>query len=152
MSVATVQRSHWARRSLGKARRVDPGSQETCLRPPGRQPSRKGVAHLMTNVLRGLAAVLLALALGGSPAEAANVTVRVEGAQQTLVPQTTVSPSLSVVVDKTAQGGTTCDGASGGGALELATIRDWGGRADSQGQRVERIFNENYLLGREVSR
>src|SRR3954447_13253971 len=151
MSVATVQRSHWARRSPGKARRVDPGSQETCIRPPGRQPSRKGVAHHMTNISRGLAAAMLALAFGATPATAANVTVRVEGAKQTLVLPTTVQPSPSVVVDKTAQGGTTCDGTSGGGALELATVRDWGGGADSQGQRVERIFNETYLLGNEFS-
>ena len=100
---------------------------------------------------RGLAAAVVASALLAAPASAANVTIRVEGGQKTLVRQTTVQPSSSVVVDKRAQGGTTCEGTSGGGALELATGGDWGGRADDQGQRVERIFSETYLLGDEFS-
>ena len=100
---------------------------------------------------RGLMAAIGVSALLAAPAGAADVTIRVEGGQRTLVRQTTVQPSSSVTVDKRSQGGTTCNGAGGGGALELATGGDWGGRADAQGQRVERIFSETYLLGDEFS-
>jgi len=105
----------------------------------------------MIVVLRGLAAAMLLAVLAAVPASAATVTVRVEGASATLVRQVSVQPSSSVTVDKSSEGGTTCDGASGGGALELATAGDWGGRADAQGQRVERVKNETYLLGNEFS-
>jgi hypothetical protein len=77
----------------------------------------------------------------------ASVTVRVEGAQKTLVPLTAVTTNLAPV-DKTAQGGSTCSGTSAGGALQLATGGDWGGGLDAGGdQTVERIFTESYPLG-----
>src|SRR4051794_5484234 len=98
----------------------------------------------MTIVPRGLAVALLILVLLAVPAAAATVTVRVEGASKTVVRAVQVQPSASVVVDKRADGGTTCDGTSGGGALELATKGDWTGRADQFGQRVERIADETY--------
>jgi hypothetical protein len=96
----------------------------------------------------GLAAVGLAVAAWPASAAAATVTVRVEGAQQTLVPRTTVvtSPGTFEVRD-----GGSCSSASAGGALQLATGGDWGGRTDSQGQRVETIKGETYLLGNEFS-
>jgi hypothetical protein len=102
----------------------------------------------VTHVLKAgtAAGVLLALVLTAA-AGAATVTVRVEGAAQTLVPATTVTPSSAVVVDKTATGGTTCDGAKGGGALELATGGDWGGTAFSFGQSVEVIKGESHVFG-----
>jgi hypothetical protein len=105
----------------------------------------------MIRFCRGLAAVVFVLASGAVPASAATVSVRVEGAQRTLVGATKVQPSSGVTVDKTSQGGTTCAGTSGGGALELATGGNWGGRSDAQGQRVERIVDETYLLGAEFS-
>jgi hypothetical protein len=105
----------------------------------------------MTSFSRGLAAAVLLVACAAPPASAATVSVRVEGAQKTLVPLTRVQPSSSVVVDKRSEGGTTCDGSSGGGALELAAKGDWGGRSDAQGQRVERILGETYLLGAEFA-
>ncbi len=102
----------------------------------------------MKNLSRGLLAAACASALLASPASAADVTVRVEGAGGTSVPETRVTLP-GPAVDKTAQGGTTCSAASAGSALEAATGGDWGGRADSQGQRVERIRNETHLLGDE---
>jgi hypothetical protein len=97
----------------------------------------------------GLAAVMFAMAAASAaPATAATVTVRVEGAQQTLVPKTTVttSPGTFPVRD-----GGSCSSTSAGGALQLATGGDWGGRTDAQGQRVETIRGETYLLGAEYS-
>ncbi len=94
----------------------------------------------------GGAGLLLWLVLA-APAAAATVTVRVEGATQTLVPQTQVTTSADVVVDKTASNGTTCPGTSGGGALELATKGDWSGRSFSPApgdQVVERILTEDH--------
>ncbi|MGI8622972.1 MAG: DUF4430 domain-containing protein [Solirubrobacteraceae bacterium] len=83
-----------------------------------------------------------------APASAVDVSVRVEGDTATLVPQTTVTPSSAVKVDKTASGGTTCDGAKGGGALELATGGDWGGKAFAFGgppsQAIELIKGESH--------
>ena len=101
----------------------------------------------MTTALKaGAAGAFLALVLA-LPASAATVSVRVEGSTRTLVPQTSVTPSAAVVVDKTATGGTTCDGAKGGGALELATGGDWGGTAFSFGQAVEVIKGESHVFG-----
>jgi hypothetical protein len=95
----------------------------------------------------GIAGVLASLAVSGT-ASAVDVTVRVEGGTKTLVGQTLVTPSASVKVDKTGSGGTTCSGTSGGGALELATGGDWGGKAFSFGgppsQAVEAIKGESY--------
>src|SRR3954467_866763 len=81
------------RRSLGKARRIDPGSQETCLRPQAEQPSWKGVAHIMKLRITGLAALALACASLAPATQAATftVTVRVEGQNQTLLPTTPVT-------------------------------------------------------------
>jgi len=102
----------------------------------------------MNKILRtGGAGLLLALTLA-APAAATDVTVRVEGIAKTLVPEVRVTPSAAVTVDKTATGGTTCDGAKGGGALELATGGDWGGPAFDFGsgpsQSVETIKGETY--------
>lgn len=91
----------------------------------------------------GLAGLTLALGLA-APAAATTVSVRVEGATKTLVEQVDVEPAASVVVDKTATGGTTCAGTSGGGALELATGGDWSGPAFSFGQSIETIKGESH--------
>jgi hypothetical protein len=104
----------------------------------------------MKILFRGLAAAACATAVLAQPALAADVTIRAESASGTLVPTARVSLP-GPAVDKTAQGGTTCDRASGGSALEAATGGDWGGRSDSFGQRVERIRNETHLLGGEYA-
>ena len=100
---------------------------------------------MKTSVRTGLAGLLLLLTAAPA-ASAVDVSVRVEGDNATLVQQIVVTPSSSVKVDKTASGGTTCDGAKGGGALELATGGDWGGKAFSFGgppsQAVEFIKGE----------
>src|SRR6185436_13037498 len=136
---------------LGRRGGSIPGARRPASDRQAYSPRGKGWLITMIVVLRGLAAAMLLAVLAAVPASAATVTVRVEGASATLVRQVSVQPSSSVTVDKSSEGGTTCDGASGGGALELATAGDWGGRADAQGQRVERIKNETYLLGNEFS-
>src|SRR3954454_23176512 len=79
-------RGHWAGRPPGKAPRIDPGSQETCLRPPGRSALvERGGSH-MKHRISGLAAVTLASALLAPAAGAAPVSVqlRIEGPTRTL--------------------------------------------------------------------
>lgn len=100
--------------------------------------------------IRGLLATACAFALLAPPAFAVDVTVRVEGADRTLQPTTAVSLP-GPAVNKTAEGGTTCSTSSGGSALEAAVGGDWGGRADGQGQRVERIRGVTHLLGDEYA-
>jgi hypothetical protein len=72
----------------------------------------------------GLAAVVLALS--AVPAEAATVTVRVEGATQTLVPRTTVTTPASTPT-KDGNPAHTCAGATVAGALEVGTAGNWAG-------------------------
>ena len=100
--------------------------------------------------IRGLLATACAFALIAPAASATDVTVRVEGADRTLQPTTAVTLP-GPAVDKTAEGGTTCTTTSGGSALEAAVGGDWGGRSDSQGQRVERIRGVTHLLGGEFA-
>ena len=104
----------------------------------------------MRNLFRGLSAAVLSVAVFAPSALAADVTLRVEGGDRTLVRSTTVSLP-GPAVDKTDEGGTTCLPTSGGSALELVTAGDWGGRADGQGQRVEHILGEVNLLGDEYA-
>ena len=99
---------------------------------------------------RGLLASACAFALLAPAASAADVTVRVEGADRTLQPTTAVTLP-GPAADKTGEGGTTCSPTSGGSALEAAVGGDWGGRADAQGQRVERIRGVTHLLGDEYA-
>src|SRR5687767_9025560 len=104
----------------------------------------------MKSPIRGLLVSTCAFALLATPAAATDVTVRVEGADATLQPTTAVALP-GPAVDKSAEGGTTCSTTSGGSALEAAVGGDWGGRADSQGQRVERIRGVTHLLGGEYA-
>jgi hypothetical protein len=98
----------------------------------------------MLHRLAGLALAAAALLAAAAPASAVPVTVRVEGASTTLVPTTTVDTAPGTFV---VNGGGPCSGTSFGGALQRATGGDWGGRVDAQGQRVETIRGETYLLG-----
>ena len=71
-------------------------------------------------------AALVASGLAAAPAGAAgpaNVTVRVEGDAQTLVPRTQVRTSETPA----GKDGSNCPGTSGLGALDQATAGDWGG-------------------------
>src|SRR4051794_10728760 len=100
-----------------------------------------------TTFRTGAAGLALALA-AAAPAPAATVTVRVEGASSTLVRQVKVSPSNAVTVDKTATGGTTCQGNTYGGALELATGGDWTGPSfQGLGQSISTIKGERHTFG-----
>ena len=102
----------------------------------------------MKNLSRGLVAAACASALVlPAAASAADVTVRVEGADSTLVPTTSVQLP-GPAVDKRAEGGTTCANDTAASALEAATGGDWGGREDSGfGQKVERIKGVTHLIG-----
>lgn len=96
---------------------------------------------------RGLLAAACTSALLAAPAGAATVTVRVEGADRTLVPTTAVTLP-GPAVDKRAEGGTTCASDTAASALEAATAGDWGGRNDPNfGQKVERIKGVTHLIG-----
>jgi hypothetical protein len=80
---------------------------------------------LMTNRSVGLlTAGLLCLAVAPASALAADVTVRVEGPDRTLVSQRTVStPDAPVIKDADPAHG--CPGSSAAGALEAATAGQW---------------------------
>jgi hypothetical protein len=99
----------------------------------------------------GLVAGAVALLAGASPALAApaSVSVRVEGATETLVSETPVTTTAAAVNKQ----GNPCSGTSAGGALELATAGDWGGYFDPAfGQTVERIRTEVYPINPPSSR
>jgi hypothetical protein len=98
----------------------------------------------------GLTAVLLALAcaLTATPALAggpANVTVRVEGDNTTLVPRAALTTSASPIYP---DGTHACSGTSAGGALNDATNGNWVARYDtSLGQYVvEGIMGETHTF------
>jgi hypothetical protein len=77
----------------------------------------------MKKISPGALAALLLVALLAAPALAANVTVRVEGAAQTLVARTAVTTTTTPV----GKDGDNCPGTSALGALDRATAGDWGG-------------------------
>jgi hypothetical protein len=79
-------------------------------------------ARRLTGLL--VVGLLLALAAPAGAAGPANVTVRVEGSADTLVPRTTVR-TTTTPVNKDGQAGHTCTGTSVAGALEVATGGAW---------------------------
>ena len=98
---------------------------------------------------RFLAGAIVALALS-SPAVAAgpaDVTIRVEGAEQTLIPQTAVT-TTTAPVNKSGKEGESCTGTSAAGALEIATGGDWSGSyfGGGFGYTVERILAETHAF------
>jgi hypothetical protein len=99
---------------------------------------------------RGALAAILSSLVTAAPAAAVDVTVRVEGADRTVVPEAAVTLP-GPAVDKRGEGGTTCAPTSAGAALEAATGGNWGGRSDAQGQRLERIGATTYPLGTEFA-
>lgn len=96
-----------------------------------------------------LGAVVLCLSAFASAARAAgpaSVSVRVEGASQTLVPPTNVTTTNSPVI-KDGNPAHTCPGTSAAGALELATSGNWNGSWFSGlGYSVETVAGEGHLF------
>jgi hypothetical protein len=90
--------------------------------------------------------LLVALAPAAFAAGPAPVTVRVEGASQTLIPPTEVTTTSTPVV-KDGNPAHACAGTSAAGALELATSGNWGGTWFSGlGYSVETIAGETHLF------
>jgi hypothetical protein len=97
----------------------------------------------------GLAAVIVALA--ASPALAAGpaaVTVRVEGAADTLIPRTALT-TTTAPVNKDGVAGHDCSGTSAAGALEQASGGDWSGGwgGSSLGYTVNAVKGESHPFG-----
>jgi len=83
-------------------------------------------------------AVLAAPAAAGSPA---NVTVRVEGATQTLLPRSAVTTDTAPVL---VEGANACPGTSAGGALYKAVAGDLGGSWGAFGFLLKTIKGETH--------
>jgi hypothetical protein len=98
----------------------------------------------------GLAAVILAVAASAAPAVAAgpaSVSVRVEGASDTLVPQTTLT-TTTAGVNKDGVAGHDCTGTSAAGALEQASGGAWSGPWNAGlGYSVNAVKGESHLFG-----
>jgi hypothetical protein len=101
----------------------------------------------MHKLIAGLAAGLVVL-VAAPAALAANVTVRVEGTADTLVPRTTVTTSAGTFT-KDGDTSHSCSRNSAGGALEAATAGDWDGAWDgsSSDYLVQKIKGEAHLAG-----
>jgi hypothetical protein len=100
----------------------------------------------MHKLIAGLAAGLVVL-VAAPVALAANVTVRVEGTADTLVPRTRVTTSAGTFT-KDGDSSHSCSRNSAGGALEAATAGDWGGTWDDLGDYlVQTIRSEAHLGG-----
>jgi hypothetical protein len=95
----------------------------------------------MKKILPGALATLVATLLLTAPAGAApsNVTVRVEGAAQTLVPRSAVTTDATPVL---VQGSNSCPGTSAGGALYKVVAGDIGGTWGAFGFLLERVNGE----------
>lgn len=101
--------------------------------------------HRLLAVLIG--GLLLALAVPAFAAAApANVTLRVEGSSQTLVPRTPLR-TVDQAVNKDGVAGHDCPGTSAAGALEVGTAGDWSGTFFSGlGYTVERVKGESHVF------
>jgi hypothetical protein len=105
----------------------------------------------------GVACLSLACASSALAAGPATVTVRVEGATQTLVPPTQVTTTTGLVV-KDGKPEDACPGTNAVGALELATAGNWSGRwfggginkegkFEGGGYFAETVAGESHSLG-----
>jgi hypothetical protein len=93
----------------------------------------------------GLAAVIAAVA--ATPALAAPVTVRVEGASDTLVARTALT-TTTTPVNKDGVAGHECTGTSAAGALDQASGGDWSGAWSSGlGYSVNAVKGESHTFG-----
>jgi hypothetical protein len=95
----------------------------------------------MKKIPPGALAALLVTMLLAAPAGAApaNVTVRVEGAAQTLLPRSAVATDATPVL---VEGSNSCPGTSAGGALYKAVAGDMGGSWGAFGFLLERVKGE----------
>lgn len=83
--------------------------------------------HRLKNLLLGVSlAVLMIVAPAASAAGPANVTLRAEGKDRTLVPRTALRTDLRNV-NKSGKAGEDCTGTSAAGALEIGTAGEWKG-------------------------
>jgi hypothetical protein len=90
-----------------------------------------------------LSLVLASIARASAPA---TVTVRVEGANQTLLPSTSVTTN-SVAVVKDGKPEHSCSGASAAGALQQATSGNWSGAwFNGIGYSVETLMGETHAF------
>jgi Domain of unknown function (DUF4430)/Bacterial Ig-like domain len=96
----------------------------------------------MKQKILGLLVGGLALAGATSPAMAANVTVEVEGLQQTLAPTAVTTPA-SVNKDGT----NSCDGNTAIGALDVAVKGNWSGSFAYGSYSVETLLGESHAFG-----
>jgi hypothetical protein len=95
-------------------------------------------------VLAALASMTPAVALAAGPAD---VTVRVEGTTDTLLPRSAVHTTTTPVV-KDGDSSHSCTGTSAAGALEVATAGNWSGTwFDGFGYSVEVILGESHVFG-----
>jgi hypothetical protein len=103
----------------------------------------RGGSHLKLIRIAGLTAALLACL--PALAAAADVSIRVEGTADTLVPRTQVSTPAGTV---TKDGTNSCTGSSAAGALERVTGGDWAGTwmGAGLGYSVDRIKTENHAF------
>jgi len=91
-------------------------------------------------ILIVLAALMPSTALAAGPAD---VTVRVEGTNDTLLARTAVHTTTTPVV-KDGDPSHSCTGTSVAGALELATSGNWSGTWSSYGYSVDAILGESH--------
>jgi hypothetical protein len=89
--------------------------------------------------------VCLAVPVAASAAGPANVTVRVEGAADTLLPRGAVA-TTTTPVNKTGRQGEECSGTSAAGALERATNGEWAGAWSQYGYSVDEIKKERHTF------
>ncbi len=98
------------------------------------------MSHRLLAVLIG-GLLLLPAAASAAPS---NVTLRVEGLTQTLVPRTPILTD-NRVVNKDAIAGHDCTGTSAAGALEIGTAGNWGGSFFAPfGYSVEQVMGESH--------
>jgi hypothetical protein len=95
----------------------------------------------------GLAAVIFAVAAAPAFAGPSPVTVRVEGATDTLIPRTALT-TTTVPVNKDGVAGHDCTGTSAAGALEQASGGNWSGTWSSGlGYSVSAVKGETHTFG-----
>jgi hypothetical protein len=97
----------------------------------------------MKKLAPGALAGLAAAALLAAPALAApaNVTVRVEGKDQTLLPRTAVATGTAPVL---VEGANSCSGTSAGGALHQSVAGDIGGTWGGLGYQLKTVKGETH--------
>lgn len=89
---------------------------------------------------------LLLVPAGSALAAPANVTLRVEGSAQTVLPRTALRTDTRTV-NKDGVAGHDCTGTSAAGALEIGVGGDWGGTwFDGLGYTVERVMTERHVF------